>query len=41
MKQFEPQSTSEPYCEVAWHDEHCDCGVDPDHEYESRKERQC
>lgn len=40
MRQFEPQDTSEPYCDVVSHDEHCDCGVDPDAAYESQKEKE-
>ena len=34
MRQFEPQAEDEPYCEVVHHPDDCDCGVDPDHEYE-------
>jgi len=36
MRQFEPQPGGEPYCEVVGHRDDCDCGVDPDREYERR-----
>lgn len=38
MRQFEPQQTKEPYCRVVGHPEGCDCGIDPDEEYEKRLE---
>jgi len=36
MRKFEKQSDGKNYCKVVGHPEDCDCGIDPDHEYERR-----
>lgn len=37
MRQFESQPDGEPFCNDPTHDDLCDCGARPDHEYESRR----
>lgn len=33
---YEPQPDGESYCNDPTHDEYCDCGAEPDREYERR-----
>lgn len=35
---YEPQPSGPPVCDDPTHDEYCDCGARPDHEYERRIE---
>jgi len=37
MNDYEPQQFGERICEDPTHDEFCDCGARPDHDYESQR----